>query len=245
MSDREHQERLRGEQLLVYLAMRHEARRPDSPLYTDANIIRWLDEEATAEPPSVPHWSREQVRSVAAWIQAAVCARDARLRQESSAPPLRPATVPGTIPQILDDAVNDRAAPQLDLSAAAGVGRELWDEPCDTWVELPDDVPTGRYLAVRIKGESMVPLFHTGDTILVHVDAPVERGRIILVQMPDGGYAAKKVGRLTTTRIELLSLNPDFAPVVIPRDKRRVIGAVILVWCEHHAGARHIDEHVE
>ena len=245
MTNRDDQDLLRGEDLLARLAMRHEARRPDSPLYADADIMRWLDEEAMASPPSDTPWSAEQVRSTAARIQAAVCARHARLRQRAGAPPLRPATFPGTIPQVVDDAVTERAAPQLDLSAAAGVGRELWDEPCDTWVELPDDVPTGRYLAVRIKGESMVPLFHTGDTILVHVDAPIERGRIILVQMPDGGYAAKKVGRLTRTRIELLSLNPDFGPVVIPREKRRVIGAVVLVWCEHRSPSRYAGDHDE
>ena len=234
MSDREDMDLLRGEDLLARLAMRHEVRRADSPLYADARVVDWFDREATAWPSSVTPWSAKQVRTTAERIHAAVIARQSKVRQAVGTPPLRAPSIVGTIPQTLDEAVERRAAPRLDLSAAAGVGRELWDEPCEAWVELPPDVAKGRYLAVRIKGESMVPLFHTGDTILVQLDVPVDEGRIILVQMPGGGYAAKKVGRLTTTRIELLSLNPDFPPVVIPRDERKVIGTVTAVWCEHH-----------
>jgi SOS-response transcriptional repressor LexA len=51
--------------------------------------------------------------------------------------------------------------------------------------------------------------------------------------MPDGGYAAKQVGRFTRTRIALISLNPEFKPVVVQRDERTVIGTVVLRWCEH------------
>ena len=233
MTDRDDKYLRRGEDLLAQLALRHEARRPDSPLYTDAEIVRWLDTEATAHPPSVTPWSAEQVQATAARIRAAVIARQSKVHRAAGTPPRRAASIVGTVPQVLADAIADRAAPQLDLSAAAGIGRELWDEPCEAWVELPAHVPNGRYIAVRIKGESMVPLFHTGDTILVHLDVPIERGRIILVQMPDGGYAAKKVGRLTPARIELLSLNPDFAPVVIERDERKVIGTIVMVWCGH------------
>lgn len=211
MTHQDNDDILRGQNLLARLAIRHEARRR-----------------------STDGWSAEQVRATAARIQAAANARSSKIRVEAGAPPLRQAAILGTIPQILDDARARRAAPQLDLSAAAGVGRELWDEPCETWLELPNEIPDARYLAVRIKGESMVPLLHTGDTILVQLDLPVERGRVILVQMPDGGYAAKKTGRLTRTHIELISLNPDFAPVVIPRDERLVIGTVVMLWCSHH-----------
>ena len=146
---------------------------------------------------------------------------------------MRAAVIVGTIPQVLHEAMECRAAPQLDLSAAAGVGRDLWDEPCESWVELPKDMPRGRYLAVRIKGESMIPLFHTGDTLLVSIEAPIERGRVVLARMPDGGYAAKQVGRFSRTRLELISLNPDFAPVVVMRDERSIVGTVVMRWCDH------------
>jgi SOS-response transcriptional repressor LexA len=225
---------MRAEDLLAALAMRHEARRPDSPLYGNVDIVTWLDNEASASERASERWSAAQIKGVAARIHAAACARRCKVRQEAGAVPLRAAAAVGTIPQVLDDAVKMRAAPKLDLSAAAGSGRDLWDEPCEWWVELPDYVPRGRYLAVRVQGESMIPLFHTGDVLLVSLEAPVERDRIVLARMPDGGYAAKKVGRFTRTRLELISLNPDFAPVVVPRDARTVIGTVVLRWCEHH-----------
>ena len=231
--DENRDEVLRAEELLAALAMRHEVQRDDSPLYSNADVAAWLDQEASAPERAGERWSAERVRETAARIHAAVCARSARVRAEDGPPPLRPAAVAGTIPQVLDVAIENHVAPQLDLSAAAGVGRDLWDETCEWSVEIPRDMPRGRYIAVRIKGESMVPLFHTGDTLLVQLDLPPERGRVVLVQMPDGGYAAKKVGRLTRTRIELLSLNPDFAPVMMLRDERTVIGTVVLRWCEH------------
>jgi SOS-response transcriptional repressor LexA len=231
--DQEHREVLRGQDLLAALAMQHEVGRHDSPLYSNPSIVTWLDQEATAVERRSERWSPVRVRTAAARIHAMVCARSCKVRQSVGDPPLRPASTVGTIPQILEEAVASRTAPQLDLSAAAGAGRDLWDEPCDSSVELPHYMPRGRYLAVRIKGESMIPLFHTGDTLLISLDTPIERGRVVLARMPDGGYAAKQVGRLTQSRIELISLNPDFAPVVVPRDERTVIGTVVLFWCDH------------
>jgi hypothetical protein len=37
--------------------------------------------------------------------------------------------------------------------------------------------------------------------------------------------------------LELLSLNPEFAPVRIPRDEQSILGTVVLRWCEHGAAA--------
>jgi phage repressor protein C with HTH and peptisase S24 domain len=224
---------MRAEELLAELAMRHEVRRMDSPLYGNADVVAWLDGEASARERASARWRAERVKSVAARIHAAACAQRCKVRPVTGAVPLRAAAAVGTIPQVLEDAVEMRAAPQLDLSAAAGVGRDLWDEPCEWWVEVPEYMPRGRYLAVRVKGESMIPLFHTGDVLLVSLDAPLERDRIVLARMPDGGYAAKQVGRFTRTRLELISLNPEFKPVVVQRDERTVIGTVVLRWCEH------------
>jgi phage repressor protein C with HTH and peptisase S24 domain len=146
--------------------------------------------------------------------------------------------VRGTIPQVLQEATELGAAPQLDLSAAAGVGRDLWDEPCDSWVQLPEDVPRGQYIAVRVSGESMIPLFHTGDTVLVQLGAKISRDTVVLARLPDGGYAIKRVGRVTQARLELISLNADFAPIVLRRDERTVIGTVVVRWCPHSESAR-------
>jgi hypothetical protein len=103
-----------------------------------------------------------------------------------------------------------RAAPRLDLGAAAGVGRDLWDEPCEQWVRVPDDAPVGSYVSLRVVGESMDPLLHTGDSVLVQVGSTVARDTVVLARVPDGGYVVKKVGKVTRAQLELQSLNEPF-----------------------------------
>jgi phage repressor protein C with HTH and peptisase S24 domain len=148
-------------------------------------------------------------------------------------PICEPARIYGTIPQVLDEAHAAGAAPQLDLAAAAGIGRDLWDEPCEEWVRIPLDVPEGKYVAIRVSGESMTPVFHTGDTVLVQIDPAAKTGTVILVRLPDGSYAIKQVGRTSPARLELISLNPAFPPFTVGRDERTVVGTVVLRWCPH------------
>jgi phage repressor protein C with HTH and peptisase S24 domain len=126
-----------------------------------------------------------------------------------------------------------RIVPVVELGIAAGVGRELWDEPADAWVELPNDAPSGEYVALRVVGDSMAPLMHTGDTVLVRRGAELQRDTVIVARHPDDGYVCKRVSRVRRDSIELASLAPDRPPIVIPRDARLVVGTVMLVWCSH------------
>jgi hypothetical protein len=194
-------------------------------------------------------WLAAELRSSAtAQEQAALSARAdafvARARQRTGSGELgvmriahRPATrqpaVEGPVAATLDAASALRCAPALDLGVAAGVGRELWDEPCSTWVELPDRVPDGRYVALTVAGESMEPLLHGGDTILVRLGASVAKGAVIVARRPDDGYVVKRVGALTPRTIELESLGAGYPPVRIPRRTDLVLGTVVLRWCEH------------
>jgi repressor LexA len=139
------------------------------------------------------------------------------------------------VAQVLGEASALRSAPQLDLGVAAGAGRDLWDESCEVWVRIPDDAPPGQYVSLSVVGESMDPLLHTGDSVLVRVDPNVVRDTVILAKLPEGGYVVKRVGKLTRTRLELLSLNPAFAPITVPREENTVLGTVILRWCPHGA----------
>ncbi|HEY3133847.1 MAG TPA: hypothetical protein VGJ47_04390, partial [Gemmatimonadaceae bacterium] len=70
----------------------------------------------------------------------------------------RAASIRATLAHSVPAASRERCATILDLAVAAGSGRELWDEPCDRWLELPDDVPSGRYVALRVAGDSMAPV---------------------------------------------------------------------------------------
>jgi SOS-response transcriptional repressor LexA len=126
-----------------------------------------------------------------------------------------------------------RHAPRADLAVAAGEGRELWEEPCSEWIALPDDVPSGRYLALTAHGKSMEPLLHSGDVFLLRLGSELERGTVVVGRHPDNGYVVKRVGTIGSLHVELTSLNPDFRPVRVPRDPSLVLGTVILRWCTH------------
>ena len=153
-------------------------------------------------------------------------------------PPVERAPIAGMIADVLEAARANHCAPQLELGAAAGVGRDLWDEPCEQWVRIPDDAPAGSYVSLRVVGESMDPLLHTGDSVLVQVGATVARDTVVLARVPDAGYVVKRVGRVTRAELELQSLNDAFPPIVVPRDERTVVGTVVLRWCPHARAER-------
>jgi SOS-response transcriptional repressor LexA len=132
------------------------------------------------------------------------------------------------------DADTAARAPRFDLGIAAGAGRVLWDEPCDSWVSIPPELPRGRYVALTVKGDSMLPLLHSGDIVLVKLGPDAVRDTVVVARRPDDGYVVKRVGRVTPGQLELVSLNPDFpAPIIVDRDEGTVTGTVVLRWCGH------------
>lgn len=147
--------------------------------------------------------------------------------------PRREAPIDTSTEQALELATSARHAAYVDLAVAAGEGRELWDEECTEWIELPPDLPRGRYLGLRVSGESMEPFLASGDTILVRLSERGERlkrGRVVVARRPDAGYVVKQLGRISSREIELHSLNPAFPPILIPRRTDSVLGTVVLRW---------------
>ena len=167
--------------------------RRDSPYYTDARVVGWLSREVSSPHRSSDGWSRERIR-----MRGGAAAREGGGRAAQGA--ARPARrrwsarhIAGMIADVLEAARARHCAPQLDLGAAAGVGRDLWDEPCEQWVRIPDDAPAGSYVSLRVVGESMDPLLHTGDSVLVQVGNAVARDTVVLARVPDAGYVVKRV----------------------------------------------------
>ena len=127
------------------------------------------------------------------------------------------------------------AAPLAELGVAAGSGRELFDEPCDTWVALPADLPSSRYVALRVVGDSMLPLLHSGDLVLLDLDAPVRPGMVAVARQPEHGYVVKRVARAgdAGTGLSLVSLNPAYPAVAFEPARGALLGPVVLRWCSH------------
>lgn len=81
-----------------------------------------------------------------------------------------------------------------------------WEEVRFPGLETPD------VYALEITGDSMEPVYRSGDRIVVAPGVPVRRGDRVVVRTRDGEVLAKVLGRQTEKTVELLSLNPIYSP---------------------------------
>lgn len=212
--------------------------RLDASETATARFHEWLARDLRARERPGERLAPERLALLRARVHALAHAERLGVRLERAAPSVREdggawSSEAGP----WNDGSAARPAPWLDLAVAAGVGREIWDEPCERWVEVPDVVPRGEYLALSVSGDSMLPLFHQGDVVLVRRGAEVARGSVIVARHPDDGYVIKEVARVGRREIELRSLNPVYGPVTIPRAAALVVGTVVLRWCAHDDAA--------
>lgn len=89
-----------------------------------------------------------------------------------------------------------------DAGYPAGEG---WDHIHFPYPEQ-DDI---RYYALEVSSDSMIPLFRSGDRLIVSPDATVRRGDRVVVRTAAGEVLAKELLRQTAGKTELRSLNPD------------------------------------
>ena len=95
--------------------------------------------------------------------------------------------------------------PMADLPASAGTGQWLDEnahfEDIDV-IETPQSKKAN--IIIKVSGDSMEPLYHDGDALLVQRKAEVEQGEIGVFIIDGCGYI-KKLGHN-----ELISVNPDY-----------------------------------
>ena len=210
-----------------------ELARHNEDVWSFEPFLEWIAEEARgrAERHTRRRRDPDELLRTGKAFHARVLARRCSVGLVTAPAPLVTPPRLATPTQILDEARIAGAAPCVDLAAAAGVGREIWDEPVEQWVMLPPRMPAGlRAIALRIVGESMAPLIQSGDTVLVELGAKLTRGHVIVARHPDDGYVCKRVEKLGRRTIHLASLNPAHGPVTIPRDERLIVGTVRVVW---------------
>ena len=210
---------------------------PDWLARQDERFLRWLADEARARTrPRRRAESDAEFEARGADFRARVEAKRLKVVRRGASEPAEPddrAAAHASDVHALAAAKRGGPVPLVDLGIAAGVGRELWQEPVEQFVMLPQEVPDGRYVALRIVGDSMVPLMHSGDTVLVRLGADVAKDTVIVARHPDDGYVCKRVARVRRDRLELASLAPGRPPVVVPRQAELIVGTVVLVWCTH------------
>ena len=221
---------------LINLVGHAERERANSPAFEEPRFVGWLSNEARASGHGTAEaLGRKEISALATRVlerasaeRLGVHAVRGRAREIAHG-------IPAPVSHLVEESRDAGQSGVLDLAAAAGVGRELWDAVVDTCVELPPGLPKARYLALKVAGESMQPLLHTGDTILVRLGGDVKPDTVVVALLPDGGYVVKRAGRVTRSTLELLSLNPEYRPLHVDREEHTVLGTVVLRWCDHGA----------
>jgi phage repressor protein C with HTH and peptisase S24 domain len=196
--------------------------------HQDESFLFWLATDLRAGLDSEQRSSDE--RAATAFARRAITRLKVRLaekrlprRQLSE----RAASIRATLAHSVPAASRERCATILDLAVAAGGGRELWDEPCDRWLELPEEIPSGRYVAVRVAGDSMAPVLGPREVILIALDALPRIDDLVVARLPDQSHVVKRVASLKGSTIELASFNSEYESIFVAREPSPVVGTVI------------------
>jgi phage repressor protein C with HTH and peptisase S24 domain len=108
-----------------------------------------------------------------------------------------------------------------DQGYPAGRG---WDD-----VEFPG-IADARAYALKISGDSMKPLYRSGDIVVVSPQASLRAGDRVVVKTRGGEVMAKELVRQNAQRVELRSLNPDHGDRTLPRADIQWMARII--WAE-------------
>ncbi|MFN0190510.1 MAG: helix-turn-helix transcriptional regulator [Aestuariivirga sp.] len=106
-----------------------------------------------------------------------------------------------------------------DSGFPAGSG---WEE-----IDVPGVTDSNAY-ALEISGDSMLPIFREGDTIIVSPGATVRKGDRVVVKTTDGQVMAKIMQRQTAKTVELSSFNPEHETRTI--DMKDIDWMARIIW---------------
>ncbi|MER8881447.1 helix-turn-helix transcriptional regulator [Mesorhizobium sp. M0074] len=106
-----------------------------------------------------------------------------------------------------------------DAGFPAGQGWDL--------IELPARATETSY-ALKVQGDSMLPLYRNGDVLIVEPGATIRKGDRVVVKTNAGEVMAKVLDGQTPRSIALVSLNPDHPDRDIPM--RDVEWVARIVW---------------
>lgn len=126
---------------------------------------------------------------------------------------------------------NAKPIPLIGFAQAGGGG--FFDHggfPIGTdWEQIRfPEVDDENAYALEVTGENMLPLYREGDIIVVSPSAGTRRGDRVVIRTLDGEVMAKILARRTAKTVELASLNPEHATLVLPAE--RIDWMVRIVW---------------
>lgn len=98
--------------------------------------------------------------------------------------------------------------PMFSNVVSAGYGTWL-GEGYEYEFEYLENVPSGTDFALRVRGDSMEPMYSNGDIVFVKANVIVESGQIGVFCLNDEGYLKMLQGN------KLVSLNPKYKPITV------------------------------
>ena len=106
-----------------------------------------------------------------------------------------------------------------DSGFPAGEG---WDK-----ADLPSLTDPDAY-ALKVSGDSMLPVYRDGDTIVISPAAAVKSGDRVVVKTQNGEVMAKRLARRAPDAVELTSFNPEFPNLTVPADQ--LVWMARIIW---------------
>lgn len=108
--------------------------------------------------------------------------------------------------------------------ASAGAGQIVFDTPPTKRIEIPN-IPEYKKVdyAIGVNGNSMEPVYHDGDMLLVEMTDEIEPGDIGIFGVNNESYV-KKLGNG-----ELISLNPEYDNILLTENSKcmgKVVGTL-------------------
>lgn len=95
---------------------------------------------------------------------------------------------------------------------AAGIPIEAMENIIDTEEISEDMAKTGEFFGLRIKGDSMEPDIHSGDTVIVRQQADAENDEIVIALINGNDGVCKRLKKYESS-IALVSLNANYEPM--------------------------------
>jgi len=116
-----------------------------------------------------------------------------------------------------------------DMPASAGKGDPLGDELYRIVAFNVDDVPTRANFGIRISGDSMTPKINNEDILWVAKQESVDDGEIGVFSFNNTAYCKKMKIDHKEKRQWLISLNPEYEPILIDEyDEFKIFGKILL-----------------
>jgi SOS-response transcriptional repressor LexA len=200
----------------------------DALEYQDDAFLTWLAQDLRAGLTRHERARDEDAATrFAERMQRRLLLVRAERRMPRRAPRYREAPFVATMSQAVTFAKASKCAPLLGLSVAAGSGRDLWDEPSETWLVLPDDLGVGAHVAMGVSGDSMQPLLTPRDVIVVKLGATPVVNDLVVARVPDAGFVVKRLASMTARHLELASFNEAYPPIKVERERGTMLGTVV------------------